>query len=106
MTLAAYRGTALGTSMHVVVTDPDSLDAATARVQAVVDAIDLACSRFRDDSELSRLQAGTGPREAIVSPLLAQALATALRAAELTDSRCGNPLSRVRRRLRRAPRRR
>jgi thiamine biosynthesis lipoprotein ApbE len=85
MSLAAYRGTALGTSMHVVVTDPDSLDAATARVQAVVDAIDLACSRFRDDSELSRLQAGTGPREAIVSPLLAQALATALRAAELTD---------------------
>jgi thiamine biosynthesis lipoprotein len=34
---------------------------------------------------LSRLQSGDGPREAIVSPLLAQALATALRAAALTD---------------------
>ena len=85
MTLAAYRGTALGTSMHVVVTDPDTLDAATAAAEAVVGAIDLACSRLREDSELSRLQAGEGPREGIVSPLLARALATALRAAELTD---------------------
>jgi thiamine biosynthesis lipoprotein ApbE len=71
--------------MHVVVTDPETLEAATASVQAVVDAIDQACSRFRDDSELSRLGAGNGRREGIVSPLLAQALATALRAAELTD---------------------
>jgi thiamine biosynthesis lipoprotein ApbE len=85
MTLAAYRGTALGTSMHVVVTDPAHLDAATACVTRVVESIDRACSRFRDDSELSRLLAAVGPRETVVSPLLAQALATALRAAELTD---------------------
>jgi thiamine biosynthesis lipoprotein ApbE len=85
MTLAAYRASALGTSMDVVVTDPDTLDAATAAVEAVVAAIDLACSRFREDSELSRLLAGGGPREGTVSPLLAQALATAIRAAELTD---------------------
>ena len=71
--------------MHVVVTDPETLEAATASAQAVVDSIDQACSRFRDDSELSRLGAGDGPREGIVSPLLARALATALRAAELTD---------------------
>jgi thiamine biosynthesis lipoprotein ApbE len=69
----------------VVVTDADSLGAATESVERVVAAIDLACSRFREDSELSRLQAGDGRREGIVSPLLAQALATALRAAELTD---------------------
>jgi thiamine biosynthesis lipoprotein len=85
MTLTAHRGTAFGTSMHVVVTDPARLDAAIAAVEAVVESIDLACSRFRDDSELSRLLAGTGPREGIVSPVLAQALATALRAAELSD---------------------
>jgi thiamine biosynthesis lipoprotein len=85
MNLAAYRGSALGTSMHVVVTDPRVLDTATAAVAEVVAAIDLACSRFRDDSELSRLQAGAGRREGIVSPLLAQALATALRAAEVTS---------------------
>jgi thiamine biosynthesis lipoprotein ApbE len=71
--------------MHVVVTDPEALEAATASVQEVVDAIDQACSRFRDDSELSRLGAGEGPREGIASPLLARALATALRAAELTQ---------------------
>jgi thiamine biosynthesis lipoprotein ApbE len=85
MTVIAHRGTAFGTSMHVVVTKPEHLDAATASVERVVESIDLACSRFRDDSELSRLLAGTGPREAVVSPLLAQALATALRAAEITD---------------------
>jgi thiamine biosynthesis lipoprotein ApbE len=71
--------------MHVVVTNPDGLGVATEAVQRVVDAIDLACSRFREDSELSRLQAGDGRREGIVSPLLAHALATALRAAELSD---------------------
>lgn len=71
--------------MHVVVTDPDSLGAATTAVESVVAAVDEACSRFRDDSELSRLMAGVGPHEGTVSPLLAEALATALRAAELTD---------------------
>ena len=71
--------------MHVVVTDPSTLEIATAAVDAVVGAIDLACSRFREDSELSRFQVGDGRREGIVSPLLAQAIATALRAAELTE---------------------
>jgi FAD:protein FMN transferase len=85
MNLTVHRGTAFGTSMRVVVTEPAHLDAATALVQEVVESIDLACSRFRDDSELSRILAGAGPREAIVSTVLAQALATALRAAELTD---------------------
>jgi thiamine biosynthesis lipoprotein ApbE len=85
VTLPAFRGTALGTSMHVVVTDPAHLDAATASVAWVVESIDRACSRFRDDSELSRLLATPGPRETVVSPLLAEALATAIRAAELTD---------------------
>ena len=77
MTLAAHRGTAFGTLMRVVVTVPDALGAATRAVEGVVAAIDMTCSRFRDDSELSRLQFGDGPHEAIVSPLLAQALATA-----------------------------
>jgi thiamine biosynthesis lipoprotein ApbE len=85
MTLAAHRGTALGTSMHVVVTVPEELGAATRAVEGVVAAIDMACSRFRDDSELTQFQAGEGRHEGIVSPLLAQALATAIRAAELTD---------------------
>lgn len=58
-------------------------------------AIDLACSRFRPDSELTRLNAGSGRRHAI-SPLLAEALAAALRAAAATDGdvdlTCGQSL--------------
>jgi thiamine biosynthesis lipoprotein len=53
-------------------------------VEAELAAIDAACSRFRDDSELTALnRAGGRPFRA--SPLLAEALAVALRAAEATD---------------------
>ncbi len=71
--------------MHVVVADPQHLAAAVQAVERVVAAIDATCSRFRDDSELTRLQGGAGPHAGVVSPLLARALSTALRAAELTD---------------------
>lgn len=71
--------------MDVVVTDEAHLDSATASVERVVAEIDLACSRFRDDSELSRFLGRDGAREGVVSALLAQALATAIRAADLTD---------------------
>jgi FAD:protein FMN transferase len=60
-------------------------------------AVDLACSRFRDDSELTRLNelAGSGPQP--ISPLLANLLAAALRAAALTggdvDPTCGRALA-------------
>ncbi|HET9051165.1 MAG TPA: FAD:protein FMN transferase, partial [Candidatus Dormibacteraeota bacterium] len=45
--------------------------------------VDGACSRFREDSELTRLNACAG-RETAVSPLLARAIDVALRAARLT----------------------
>jgi thiamine biosynthesis lipoprotein len=49
-----------------------------------VDAFDLACSRFRPDSELSLLiGAGGAPRR--VGPVLLEATLAALRAASLTD---------------------
>ena len=58
-------------------------------------AIDLACSRFRPDSELSLFNRDSGRRHA-VSPLLAEALAVALRAAAATDGdvdpTCGRSL--------------
>jgi FAD:protein FMN transferase len=58
-------------------------------------AIDLACSRFRCDSELTRLNAASGTRQA-VTPLLAEALDVALRAAAATDGAvdptCGQSL--------------
>jgi thiamine biosynthesis lipoprotein len=75
---------ALGGSMRVVVTKPESLRAATTAVEQIVNAIDLAASRFRQDSELSRINASP-ERVAKVSPLLAQAIGTALRGAMLSD---------------------
>ncbi len=58
-------------------------------------AIDVACSRFRPDSELTMLNGENGRLHAI-SPLLAEALAVALRAAAATDGdvdpTCGQSL--------------
>jgi FAD:protein FMN transferase len=68
----------------VVVTDPRSLRAAKAAVDEVVRAVDDAASRFREDSELSRLNAAP-ERDVVVSPLLAQAIAAGLRGAQLSD---------------------
>jgi thiamine biosynthesis lipoprotein ApbE len=75
---------ALGTSVVVAVTDPAALPAVREVVAAEIAALDLACSRFRDDSDLSRLNAAAG-LPVLVSPLLAQAIRVALRAARLTD---------------------
>jgi len=75
---------ALGGSMRVIVTRPQSLVAAKAAVDEVIREIDIAASRFREDSELCRLNAM--PDKVIkVSPLLAQAIETGLRGAELTE---------------------
>jgi FAD:protein FMN transferase len=74
---------ALGGSLRVVVTRASDLEAAKAAVDEVVRAVDLAASRFREDSELSRLNATPG-REVIVSPLLARLIDAALRGARLT----------------------
>ncbi|MEO8475835.1 MAG: FAD:protein FMN transferase [Actinomycetota bacterium] len=75
---------AFGTTATVVAADPDGLPSAILAVRREVDAIDLACSRFRPDSELARLHesAGTWVR---VAPLLIDAIEVALRAAALTD---------------------
>jgi thiamine biosynthesis lipoprotein len=74
---------ALGCVMRLVVTRPSGLMAAKAAVDEVLCAIDAAASRFRADSELSRLNADPG-HEVAVSSLLAQAVAAALRGARLT----------------------
>jgi thiamine biosynthesis lipoprotein ApbE len=75
--------TALGTSVRVVVTRPKHLAGAKAAVDEVLRAVDLAASRFRPDSELSRLNASPD-REVVVGRLLAQALAAGLRGARIT----------------------
>jgi thiamine biosynthesis lipoprotein len=74
---------ALGTNVVLRLAHPAGLQAARTAVEGELDAIDRACSRFRCDSELSRLNARAG-RSTEIGPLLLDALALALRAAELT----------------------
>ena len=97
---AAASWRALGTLVQLVVTEPRALAEARRLLEADLAAADLACSRFRADSEICTLRAVRGPRATPgpqatrppqatvsqqVSPLLAEAIAVALRAAELTD---------------------
>jgi thiamine biosynthesis lipoprotein len=75
---------AFGSTATVVVTDQSGLQPACDAVTQTVDDFDLACSRFRQDSELMALnRAGGAPIR--VGPLLLDALDAALRAARLTD---------------------
>ena len=84
MTVATRSFEALGTTAHVCVTDPAMLDQAVAAVEDELAAVDLACSRFRDDSELTALNRSDG-RPFAASPLLVEALEVALHAAAITD---------------------
>src|ERR1700761_821409 len=80
---------ALGMLVQLVVTDPPATVAAQQLLEADLDALDRACSRFRSDSELIAVgNAARGSASAVtvtVSPLLAEAVAVALRAAQLSD---------------------
>jgi FAD:protein FMN transferase len=77
-TLEAFGSTAL-----VAVADAGALPAAVAVVERVITDFDRACSRFRDDSELSAVNAGGGAAVS-VGPVLLEAVKVALRAARLT----------------------
>jgi thiamine biosynthesis lipoprotein ApbE len=77
---ASWR--ALGTLVQLVVTEPDALAEARRLLTQDLAEVDAACSRFRADSEICALEGG---RPARLSPLLAEAIAVALRAARLTD---------------------
>jgi FAD:protein FMN transferase len=95
---AARTSRALGTFATVLVTDPDALGPAHDLLSAELAAMDRACSRFRRDSELWRVNHAQG-RPVLVSALFADALAVALAAAELTsgdvDPTCGQSLVRL-----------
>jgi thiamine biosynthesis lipoprotein len=83
-TTATTSWDAIGTTVSLHVAEAAALEDARRSVAGVVAAIDLACSRFRPDSELTRLNAGAG-RAIAVGPLLNEAIGEALRAARLTD---------------------
>jgi len=78
------RWRALGTYVQLSVADRDKVTAAERRARALLSAVDRACSRFREDSELSRVNAGAG-RWVRVDPLLVAATVAAIEAAEHTD---------------------
>jgi thiamine biosynthesis lipoprotein len=79
---AVFEG--LGTTAQVTVADAGALPTAVSLVERELQAIDQACSRFRDDSELTALNR-SGGWELAASPLLLEALTVAVRAAEITD---------------------
>jgi len=99
---AAASWRAIGTSVHLLVTEPRALGPARRLLREDLAALDAACSRFRADSETMSLdhapQDGQGRIGPVpVSPLLAGALAVALRAARRTggdvDPTVGGALS-------------
>ena len=75
---------ALGTTAALFVTEADGLDRARRALEAELAAIDRACSRFRSDSELSRVNRAKG-RAIRSSELFVEAVAVALDAARVTD---------------------
>lgn len=82
---ASADWTALGTQVWLLVTEPARLAEGRRLLETELAAVDAACSRFRPDSELMRLEArGAADGPVPVSPLLAGAIGVALRAAELT----------------------
>jgi FAD:protein FMN transferase len=84
MSIGEARWSALGTSVHVLVTDEAAVVAASEAVARLLEDVDATYSRFRDDSELSAVNAAAG-REVGVSSLLATAIDAALQAAAATD---------------------
>jgi FAD:protein FMN transferase len=72
------------TNMQIVVTDPERLGRARCEVDAELDAVEAAASRFRPDSEINTLATSAG-RPVQVSAVLADLLDAALDAAHLTD---------------------
>lgn len=87
MPTAAHDWDLWSTQARLVVTDPARLDDALAVTAGILDAVELAASRFRDDSELVGLPhrlALSGGRVP-VTPTLTRLLAAALDAAAWTD---------------------
>jgi FAD:protein FMN transferase len=83
MTFHSVSFEAIGVTSQVTVTAPGVLDAAAGIARAELAELDRACSRFRDDSELAALNRA-GARGLAVSPLLYEAVRTAIGAAAAT----------------------
>lgn len=82
--LTSVRWPALGSTASVFVTEAGAIAPARALVEEELARIDLSCSRFRPDSELSRLNAASGQPVQASSAFL-EAIEVAIRAARATD---------------------
>ena len=81
--LDTAQWSAWSTTVRLVVTDPAALGPAREIVTGELAAVDLACSRFRDDAEIAAVHRAGG-RPVPVSPLLAELVEVALAAARDT----------------------
>lgn len=82
--LSAASFEAMGCVNTVVVDDAEAFREAFAIVEAQVKQIDETCSRFRRDSELSRLNRHAGQGDFVMSPLMEEGLTVALLTAAMT----------------------
>jgi thiamine biosynthesis lipoprotein len=83
-TPAVYTTAAFGTVAEIMVTDPGALDIASCILHREVDRMERIASRFRTDSEISRVHQAGGHRVPVSSNLL-EVLRVALEMAAATD---------------------
>lgn len=83
-TLRSFTFPAIGTTATLIVTDPDVGERAHELLRDELDVLDRTCSRFRDDSELARLNQASHGTVAI-TPVLREYLQVALEVADETD---------------------
>ncbi len=80
----AESWSALGTYVHLATGEPRHLPEARRIAEMVLAEVDRTCSRFRDDSDLTRANTRPG-RWTDVDPLLVAAVQVSVEAADLTD---------------------
>ncbi|MEH6472878.1 MAG: FAD:protein FMN transferase [Halopseudomonas sp.] len=82
----ALSGTTMGTSYHIKVVAPSTLDKAALnqRIQSVLDRIELRMSTYRDDSELSRFNQAEPGTAFSVSAETAQVVALGIEVSQQT----------------------
>jgi len=85
-------------TVRLVVDDAAALDRATVLLRRLLAEVEDAASRFRVDSEVSRIAASAAERHSI-SPLLADLVAAAVHASEATGGRVDPTIGTVLRRL-------
>ncbi len=94
--MASRSVRAIGTTATVAVTSPDRVDEALALLTEDLAALDLACSRFREDSEIRRVEERSFGHPVGVGPLLFEALevacAIAAQTAGIVDPTIGSAL--------------